>query len=110
MEISPVDPRVAKYENDQPSYWVIFWSQPDDSDIPSDLMGWQSSEHRVTEAEDVHEVVAWASADKQQRAYTLYVESKGDGDAIVVSRLSGSDPTVNHKYSHFVVGDSTIDG
>jgi hypothetical protein len=55
---------------------------------------WAAAEHCVHEAEDVHEVIAWADEEARRRSamYTLYaVVTLGDEGGLVW--LAGVDPT-----------------
>jgi hypothetical protein len=89
-----VDPRDTEWENPDPVYRVYFWHrQAPPAGIRAESMGWQSEEHRLTEAADVHEVIAWAeqrlpSGDR----YVLYVEQSDRGLPGLI-RLAGTDPT-----------------
>ena len=60
MHAMPVDPRISRWEVDQPAYHVYFWQLS--SNVPDAM--WASDEWRLTEA-DVHEVLAWA----EERAF-----------------------------------------
>ena len=55
---------------------------------------WAAAEHRVLEAEDVHEAMAWADSEARRRSamYTLYaVTTVGAEEGLVW--LAGVDPT-----------------
>ena len=83
-------------------YYVVFWKQPliRDADrlagaTQEDIM-WASTEQYVRDADDAHEVIAWAEAEGRRRSamYTLYaVTSMGDRE--VLDWLGGVDPTTN---------------
>ena len=73
-------------------YYVVFWRQPliRDADraggATQDQIMWAASEHCVSEAEDVHEVIEWADEEARRRSavYTLYgVTSIGVEDGLV---------------------------
>jgi hypothetical protein len=87
MYASPVDPRINRWEVDQPAYRVTFWQQ---SSSPSGA-GWTSDEWRLTEA-DVHEVLAWVDDQANGRRVTVWVDLAHDGEPGLV-RLSGWEPT-----------------
>jgi hypothetical protein len=81
-------------------YYAVFWRQPliRDSDraagATQDQIMWAASEHCVSEAEDVHEVIEWADEEARRPAamYTLYgVTSIGVEEGLVW--LAGVDPT-----------------
>jgi hypothetical protein len=81
-------------------YCVVFWRQPlvRDSDraagATQDQIMWAASEHCVSEAEDVHEVIEWADQQARSRSamYTLYgVTSVGVEEGLVW--FAGVDPT-----------------
>ena len=58
------------------------------------MVMWAAAEHYVSEAEDVHAVIAWAEEEARTRSamYTLYaVAAVGDQDGLVW--LAGVDPT-----------------
>ena len=96
MRASPIDPRDTEWECSDPAYRVYFWSQP-----TSPLVAYTSYEWRITDASDVHEVVAWAESERRGRTYELFVEhtdrmeSRDEGwtDAPGLIRLAGSNPT-----------------
>src|SRR5262245_39727872 len=87
MHAMPVDPRISRWEVDQPAYHVYFW-QPFSNVL--DAM-WASDEWRLTEA-DVHEVLAWAEEEARGRRVTVWVEVVSDGKTGLV-RISGWEPT-----------------
>lgn len=78
MEVTAVDPRGQTWELDQPRYRVYF----------HDAVG-ATDEHEVMLA-DVGQVIAWAEAQRGERAYVLYVCVPCDGLGLV--RLAGIDP------------------
>jgi hypothetical protein len=55
---------------------------------------WAAAEHSVLEAEDVHEVIAWADEEARRRSatYTLYAMAKLGAEEGLVW-LAGADPT-----------------
>jgi hypothetical protein len=91
MEIAQIDPRDITWEVRDPTYRVYFWTVTDHV----------SSEWRITEAIDVHEVIAWAEAQRGERTYELFIEyvhrdasAAGEGaDEPGLIRLAGADPT-----------------
>lgn len=78
MEVTAVDPRDQTWELDQPRYRVYF----------HDAVG-ATDEHEVMRA-DVGQVIAWAEAQRGERAYVLYVCVPRDGLGLVC--LAGVDP------------------
>jgi hypothetical protein len=92
--IERVDPRDTEWEMDRPVYRVYFWHQPPaPPGVQQSQMGYHSEEHRVSGAEDVHEVLTWAAqAARPEQTFTLYVEQLRDGSPGLI-RLSGIDPT-----------------
>lgn len=89
-------------------YYVVFWRQPliRDSDraagATQDQIMWAASEHCVSEAEDVHEVIEWADEEARRRSaiYTLYgVTSIGVEEGLVW--LAGVDPTRGIRGTNF---------
>lgn len=97
MDARLVDPRVdARWETEPThAYRVVFWRQQiAPPGIPQEHMMWVGAEHDVAGAEDVHEVIAWADAEAQQRqsTYTLYAMVDRDDDRGLVW-LAGVDPT-----------------
>jgi len=52
MEASAVDPRTAVWEQERPVYRVYFWDHPRHA----------SDEWRLTDAQSIYEVLAWAQA------------------------------------------------
>ena len=80
-------------------FYVVFWRQPriPESELPAggqEMVMWAAAEHYVSEAEDVHAVIAWAEEEARNRSamYTLYaVAAIGDEEGLVW--LAGVDPT-----------------
>ena len=89
-------------------YYVVFWRQPliRDSDRAAgathDQIMWAASEHCVSEAEDVQEVIEWADEEARHRSamYALYgVTSIGVEEGLVW--LAGVDPTKGLRGANF---------
>jgi hypothetical protein len=80
MEIQPVDPRTARWEDNDPVYRVYFWDKA------------ASYEFELTGASDVGEVLDWAEANRGDRTYTVYVVAGDSGD-VGIARIHGIDPT-----------------
>jgi hypothetical protein len=80
-------------------FYVVFWRQPrlPEPDLPAggqEQVMWAAAEHCVGEAEDAHEVIAWAEEEARRRSaiYTLYaVVLIGKEKGLVW--LAGLDPT-----------------
>jgi hypothetical protein len=80
-------------------FYVVYWRQPriPEPELPAggqEQIMWAAAEHYVSEAEDVHEVIAWADEEARRRSamYTLYaVASIGVEEGLVW--LAGVDPT-----------------
>jgi hypothetical protein len=85
MHAMPVDPRISRWEVDQPTYQVYFW-QPS-SNVPDAM--WTSDEWRLTEA-DVHEVLAWTQDQARGRRITVWVELVRDGQPAWFELADGS--------------------
>jgi hypothetical protein len=91
------------------SYHVVFWQRPfiADDDLPSgvrqDQIMWSSSEWDVSDAADVHEVVAWADAEARRRGSisTLSALMTNDASEEGIVWLAGHDPSVaaEHNYA-----------
>jgi hypothetical protein len=96
MEASPIDPRDTTWERRDPVYRVYFWSAPTDASRAHSSYEW-----RLTDAIDVHEVIAWAEQERRGRTYELFVEhphrmearTEGWVDAPGLVRLAGTNPT-----------------
>ena len=83
VRATPVDPRDITWEVEHPTYRVYFWSHD----------GSACDEWRVTEAPDVHEVLAWAEQRVGEgRSYQVFVEVAPES-GLGLLRLRGSDPT-----------------
>lgn len=100
MRATGVDPRDVTWEDDAPTYRVYMWHRPDPPpDIGASEMGYWCDEYRLTEASDIHEVLAWAEKNVPDGdTYTLYVESSdqfGTGRGPGLLLLAGVDPTVS---------------
>ena len=96
MIIEGVDPRDTQWEIDQPVYRVYFWHQPPaPPDIPQEHMGYHCDEHRLAGAEDIHEVLRWATeAARPEQTFTLYVEVNASDRGPGLIHLAGIDPTI----------------
>lgn len=107
MPVEPIIPTEEDPEegvNGSHVYRIGFWRQqepPEGSDTPPDEMGWGVIWWEV-EAEDVHEVIAWADekAAAEDRIYTLYVRFTDPypPEREWMIRIAGADPTRNPDY------------
>lgn len=87
-----VDPRDVRWEEPTPVYRVYFWHQPPIEGVDPDLVGWHCEEWRVTEAADVHEVLAWANGPAGDgRVYELFAEVT-NGRGLGLLQLAGECP------------------
>ena len=69
MESFRVDPRDTTWEQDSPTYRVYFWGHPQH---PSD-------EWRLTGAQSVFEVIAWAERNAGiHRTYQVWIEARDE--------------------------------
>lgn len=91
MIAAPVDPRDTRWEVDIPVYRVYFWHRPAaEPGTDQERLMWHCSEWRLTEATDVHEVLAWANGPEGRgRAFELYVEAS-HSDGLGLLRLAGT--------------------
>ena len=89
-----MDPRDTQWEDDAPAYRVYLWHRPPPPDgVRIEDAMWHCDEHRLTGAEDVAEVIAWAQATaRPDQSFTVHVEHR-DGDRPGLIRLMGVDPT-----------------
>jgi hypothetical protein len=95
VRVEGVDPRDTRWEQDRPVYRVYLWHQPAAPEgVAQEQVMWHCHEHRLSDAEDVHEVLAWIAATiRDDQTYTLYVEHRDrDGEPGLVM-LAGTDPT-----------------
>lgn len=94
MHAQGVDPRDVTWEDEQPVYRVYFWGRSKAPDnVPPEHVGYYCREYRVSDADDIHEVIAWADqATVGDETYTLYVERQESGETGLI-RLAGTDPT-----------------
>jgi hypothetical protein len=94
MRVESIDPRDTQWEDDTPVYRAHLWSHAlAPPDIPSGMVGWHSDAYEIRDAQDVHEVIAWAQRPEHGgRAFTLYVSIERNGQPGLV-RLAGVDPT-----------------
>jgi hypothetical protein len=83
-----------QWTDERPVYRAYFWSQAGaPPEVDPDKAGWQSEEFEIRDAEDIHQVIAWARRqDHRERTYTLYVVVECDGQPGLV-HLAGVDPT-----------------
>lgn len=100
MRATGVDPRDVTWEDEAPTYRVYMWHRPDPPHgVDASDMGYWCDEYRLTDASEVHEVVAWAEANTPAGdTFTLYVESNrnaGPDEGPGLLRLAGVDPTVS---------------
>jgi hypothetical protein len=66
MDAQPIDPRDITWEVDYPTYRVTFWRRD----------GSASDEWRLTDAINVHEVLAWADARVEAGwTYQVFIET-----------------------------------
>ncbi len=88
-----MDPRDALWEVDDPVYRVYIWHRPPAPHrVGLEGTMWHCDERRLTGANDVAEVLAWARATaRPDQTFTLYVEHR-DGDRPGLIRLMGVDP------------------
>lgn len=91
MDAAPIDPRDGKWEQKSPVYRVCFWEPaPLPPGVDISHQGWSSEEWRLTDAADVHEVLAWATGPVgQDRRFELFVEVAAQR-GLGLRRLSGS--------------------
>jgi len=84
MDAQPVDPRDITWEVDYPTYRVTFW-RPDGS---------ASDEWRLTDAVNIHDVLAWSSARVEPGwSYQVFIET-ATTRGLGTLRLAGSNPSV----------------
>ena len=100
MNVDGIDPRDIKWEEDRPVYRVYFWHQPlAPAGVPQEHMMFHSDEYRLSEADDVGEVLDWArTTARSDQTFTLYVEHvehcQGESPRRGMIQLMGVDPTV----------------
>ena len=100
MKAQGIDPRDVKWESDNPTYRVYFWSHPDNA----------SDEWRLTEAASMWEVIAWAEQRVgAQRSFQVFVETIDQLRGTGLVRLMGSDPTATGDSSGHGVIEFHID-
>src|SRR5438093_7828142 len=102
MQIQPVDERTAVWEVDRPTYRVFFWERGfGPPDVPRQNVGYGCETYDVSDAEDVFEVLAWASANSGARRGVIYPGSDRTfaiyavvsvGERLGTVRLAGIDP------------------
>lgn len=91
MNIDRSDPRQQKHgwiSDPIHEYHVEIWYAPESGNL------WRCTEHRLTEAQDVNEALAWAEAEsaEQEATYALYaVVDEGDTEGLVW--IAGINPT-----------------
>ena len=88
LEARSINPNDQRYEFDEPSYRVFFWSQPDG--IGSNR-SWRSDEWEISGA-DIDEALTWVLAHAAGRRASLWAVTRPGGEATHV-RLAGTDPT-----------------
>jgi hypothetical protein len=103
MQIELVDERTARWEVHRPTYRVFFWERGfGPPEVPRESVMYGCEVYDVSEAEDVFEVLAWASANSGARKGVIYPESDRTfalyavvavGERLGTVRLAGVDPT-----------------
>lgn len=88
MRAQPVDARDQRWQFDEPTYRVVFRSQPSGADPDP---GWQSDEWEISGA-DIDEVLTWVRDHAGGRRASLWVVTRSGTD-VTHTRLAGSDPT-----------------
>lgn len=84
MDAKGIDPRDISWEVAYPTYRVYFWRLRDS----------RSDEWHLTDAVNVHDVLAWAEARVQPGwIYQVFVESTSEQGRLGTIRLLGSDPS-----------------
>ncbi len=88
-----VDPRDTRWEQSFPVYRVYFWERPSaEPGADQESVMWHSEEWRLTDAADVHEVLAWAKGPNGRgRTFELFVETS-TSDGLALLRLAGTSP------------------
>ena len=81
---------------DSPIYRVYYWHRPAAAPgFDQELMMWHCEEWRLTEAVDVHEVLAWANGPHARgRVFELFAEAP-HSDGLALLRLAGSNPNAS---------------
>jgi hypothetical protein len=95
MEMHLVDPRTdPRWETAAHDYRVVFWwQQKAPPRVRQEEMIWVALEYDVVDAEDVHEVIAWAENEAGSACtYALYVKLDRD-DSNGMIHIAGVDPT-----------------
>lgn len=89
MKVRGVDPRDSRWEDNDPTYRVYFWTRHEAPDSDPASAAWASDEYEITGATDVREVLEWADADgRDYVAYARNDDEEGPG----LIRLVGQDP------------------
>ena len=83
MQVTSIGPRDVRFEVDEPDYRVYFFEADGRSD-----------EYHLTGARDLAEVLDWAQANANGRAYVVYVftDFGPGGEQPSLIRLLGQDP------------------
>lgn len=77
-----------KWEVDFPKYRVYFWHNP----IAHPIM-WTSYVYDVSDAHNVHQVLAWAEANARGRRYQVFALVDDRARGVGLLALAGSNPT-----------------
>ena len=94
MIIDGVDPRDIEWDVERPTYRVDVWERPSAPEgVAQEAMAYHRDTYRISDADDVDEVLAWARATTRPgQTFSLYVECRDDGRLGLI-RLAGVDPT-----------------
>jgi hypothetical protein len=92
MRVVGVDERTTRWEIELPAYRVYFFDNPHGS-----RASWTTYTYELTEAHNVHQVIAWADANAHGHLYCVYavVPQSNDGD-VGLLQLTGADPNSPH--------------
>jgi hypothetical protein len=87
------DVRAIRWNVHSPTYRVDFWHQyPPPPGGQAAKMGFKQDAHRVSGADSVSDVVAWAQENASGRSFVIYVELTYGGEPGIL-RVHGVDPT-----------------
>jgi hypothetical protein len=88
MKVEAASEIDSAWEDHFPRYRVYFWNNP----VAHPIM-WTSYVYELSEAHNVHQVLAWAEANARGRTYQVFAVAQDRDGPIGLLTLTGSNPT-----------------
>jgi hypothetical protein len=72
-------------------YRVILWEQPEMEGVEPERIGWGETTFDVTDAESIHQAIAWAKKRLAEKGGPYRGESARDRDYVIYAKVPGED-------------------